>query len=125
MDSDGKMSTSSGDNATIFTTDDPKTVKNKINKYAFSGGQITVDEHRRIGGNPDVDVSYQWLMFFEEDDAKLEKIYNDYKKGFLLSGELKSILIDKINHFLSEHQSKREKARPENYIYKSEYYLKK
>lgn len=34
----------------------------KINKYAFSGGQETVEEHREKGGNPDVDVSYQYLV---------------------------------------------------------------
>ncbi|MFH2019786.1 MAG: tryptophan--tRNA ligase [archaeon] len=110
MVSDGKMSSSIGSTA-IFTTDDAKTVKNKIMKYAFSGGRDTVEEHRRLGGNPDIDVSYQWLSFFEEDDAKLEKIYKDYKSGKLLSGELKMILVDKLNKFLSEHQKKREEAR--------------
>jgi tryptophanyl-tRNA synthetase len=107
---DGKMS-SSAEEATIYTTDDEKTVKKKINKYAFSGGRDTVDEHRRHGGNPEIDVSYQWLTFFEEDDEKLKQIYSDYKSGKLLSGELKAILIEKINHFLKEHQKKREAAK--------------
>jgi tryptophanyl-tRNA synthetase len=120
MHGDGKMSSSSGDNATIFTTDDEKTVKKKINKYAFSGGQVTVEEHRKKGGNPDVDVSFQWLQFFEEDDKKLKKYYNDYKSGKLLTGELKAILIDKLNKFLVKHQAAREKARSklDQYIYK-------
>jgi len=107
----GKMSTSEGEHATIFTSDDPKTVKKKINKYAFSGGKDTVEAHRKHGGNPDVDSAYQWLTFFEEDDKKLKKIYDDYKSGKLLSGELKAILIDKLNSFLKVHQEKREKAR--------------
>jgi tryptophanyl-tRNA synthetase len=111
MNEDGKMSSSSGDNATIFTIDDPKTVKNKINKYAFSGGKDTVEEHRKHGGNPDIDVAYQWLTFFEYDDEKLKQIYHDYKSGKLLSGEIKKILIDKINEFLAHHQQEREKAR--------------
>jgi len=111
MGSDGKMSSSSGDSATIFTVDDENTVKKKINKYAFSGGKDTVKEHRKEGGNPDIDVAYQWLTFFEEDDKKLENIYNDYKSGKLLSGELKQILIDKLNTFLKKHQEKREKAK--------------
>ncbi len=120
ISSDGKMSTSSGDNSTIYTTDDEKTVKNKIMKYAFSGGKDTVEEHRKYGGNPDIDVSYQWLSFFEEDDKKLEKIYNDYKSGKLLSGELKQILIDKATDFLKEHQKKRELAKKQinKFIYK-------
>ncbi len=109
----GKMS-SSEENMAIVTTDSPKEVKNKINKYAFSGGQATTEEHRKKGGNPDVDVSFQYLkMMFEEDDKRLEKIYNDYKSGKMLSGELKSYLIEKINSFLKEHQRKRESAKKE------------
>jgi len=107
----GKMSASS-ENETIYTTDSPEIVKKKINKYAFSGGQPDIEEHRKKGGNPDIDVSYQYLrIFFEQDDNKLKKIYDDYKSGNLLTGELKSILIDKINEFLKSHQEKREKAR--------------
>ena len=110
MEKEGKMSASEPQTA-IYTIDDEKTVENKIKKYAFSGGRDTVEEHRKKGGNPDIDVSYQWLTFLEEDDKKLEKIYNDYKSGKLLSGELKQILITKLNSFLREHQKNREKAR--------------
>jgi hypothetical protein len=50
-------------------------VKKKINKYAFSGGQATIEEHRKLGGNPDIDISFQWLrQFFEPDDAKWETL---------------------------------------------------
>jgi len=107
----GKMSASE-EAGTIYTTDAPEVVKKKINKYAFSGGQPTVEEHRRIGGNPDIDVPYQYLrIFFEPDDKKLKAIYDDYKSGKLLTGELKAILIDKVNAFLGEHQKRREKAK--------------
>ena len=107
----GKMS-ASDEKSTIYTTDSPEVVKKKINKYAFSGGQSDIDEHRKIGGNPDIDVSYQYLrIFFERDDSKLKKIYDDYKSGKMLTGELKAILIEKINEFLLVHQQKREEAR--------------
>ena len=107
----GKMS-ASDDNGTVYTTDDPTTVKKKINKYAFSGGQPDIEQHKKLGGNPDIDVAYQYLrIFFEPDDNKLKKIYDDYKSGSLLTGELKAILIEKINEFLKVHQEKREKAR--------------
>jgi len=57
-------------------------------------------------------VSFQYLrIFFEPDDNKLKQIYEDYKSGKMLTGELKSILIEKINSFLSVHQEKREKAK--------------
>jgi tryptophanyl-tRNA synthetase len=107
----GKMS-ASDESGTVYTTDSPETVKKKINKYAFSGGQATVEEHRKIGGNPDIDVSYQYLrIFFEPDDQKLKIIYDDYRSGKLLTGELKAILIEKVNAFLKTHQEKREKAK--------------
>lgn len=35
-----------------------------MNRYAFSGGQETLELHRELGGNPDVDVAYQYLKFF-------------------------------------------------------------
>ena len=37
--------------------------------------------------------------------------FEDYNSGKLLSGELKAILIEKINEFLKIHQEKREKAK--------------
>jgi tryptophanyl-tRNA synthetase len=117
---EAKMSSSK--ESSIFTTDDPKTVKNKINKYAFSGGQPTIEEHRRLGGNPDIDVCYQYLrMLLQEDDKKLEQIYNDYKSGKMLTGELKDYTINKINEFLKKHQKKREEAKKniDKFIYKN------
>ncbi len=110
---EGKMDSSKkGNSAAILTTDSPEDVKKKINKYAFSGGQTDVKEHRKKGGNPDIDVSFQYLrMLFEPDDDKLKMIEEDYRSGKLLTGELKAILIDKINAFLKEHQKKREQAR--------------
>ena len=107
----GKMSASS-ENGTVYTTDTPNVVKKKINKYAFSGGQPDIDQHRKLGGNPDIDVSYQYLrIFFEPDDNKLKSIYDDYKSGKMLTGELKAILIEKVNAFLEVHQENREKAK--------------
>ncbi len=120
MKTDGKMA-ASDESTAVYTIDSPNVVKKKINKHAFSGGQVTVEEHRKKGGNPEIDVSYQWLTFFEEDDKRLEQIYKNYKSGKLLSGELKKILIDKLNTFLKEHQEKREKAKKQinKFIFKS------
>jgi len=58
-----KMS-ASDPNTTIYLTDSVKQVKNKINKHAFSGGRTTIEEHRELGGNCDIDISYQYLTFF-------------------------------------------------------------
>jgi len=117
----GKMAASAWQETAIYTTDSPEEVKRKINKYAFSGGQATIEEHRKKGGNPDVDVSYQYLkMFFEPDDRKLQKIHDDYVSGKMITSELKQHLIEKINAFLKQHQVAREKAKKqvEKFIYK-------
>ena len=68
-----KMS-ASDPNTSIYVTDTAKQIKNKINKYAFSGGGATVEEHKEKGGNCDVDISYQYLTFFLEDDERLAQI---------------------------------------------------
>ncbi len=107
-----KMSASDADNEVIFLTDTPDVVTKKINKYAFSGGKDTLAEHRAQGGNPDIDISFLYLKYlFEPEDKALAKIEKDYRSGKLLSGELKKILIDKINIFLKEHQKKKEQAK--------------
>ncbi len=116
----GKMSASEKQEV-IYTTDTPEQVEKKIKKYAFSGGQPTIQLHRKLGGNPEVDVCYQYLrMLLEPDDKKLQKIYDDYKSGKLLTSELKEITIEKINAFLKQHQEAREKARDkvEEFIFK-------
>ena len=116
----GKMSTSNEGSA-ILTTDSPKEVERKIKKYAFSGGGTTLEEHKKKGGNPDIDVSFQYLkMMFEPDDEKLKKIEQDYRSGKLSTGELKEYLIKKINVFLVKHQKRREQAKKERdkFLYK-------
>lgn len=112
LSGNAKMSASEAENDVIFLTDTPEQVKKKINKYAFSGGKDTLEEHRKQGGNPTVDISFLYLKYlFEPDDKKLAKIEKDYRAGKLLSGELKAILIEKVNAFLKEHQKKREQAK--------------
>lgn len=117
-----KMSASDSEETNvIYLSDSPAEVKKKINKYAFSGGRDTLEEHRRLGGNPDIDISFQYLkMLFEPDDKKLHTIYKDYKSGALTSGELKKYLIEEINTFLKEHQKNKNKAKSQlkNFILK-------
>jgi tryptophanyl-tRNA synthetase len=108
---EGKMS-SSDPNSAILLDDDEDTVKRKVMRYAFSGGQATVELQRKLGGNPDIDVSFQWLAYFlEENDERLEEIRHAYKSGKLLTGELKEITAEKLAKFLEEHRKKKENAK--------------
>ncbi len=103
----GKMSTTNS-SVSIKATDGPDEVERKIKKYAYSGGRDTLEEHREKGGDPEKDISFQYLRyFFEEDDERLKEVYTSYKEGELTSGELKEYTIEKINSFLSEHQERR------------------
>lgn len=68
-----KMS-ASNENSAIYVTDTPKQISKKINKHAFSGGGATEEDQRRNGANLEVDVAYQYLRFFLEDDAQLEEV---------------------------------------------------
>ncbi|XP_019408060.1 PREDICTED: tryptophan--tRNA ligase, cytoplasmic [Crocodylus porosus] len=104
-----KMS-ASDPNSSIFLTDTPKQIKTKINKHAFSGGKDTIEEHRKYGGNCDVDVSYMYLTFFLEDDDKLEQLKQDYTSGALLTGELKKALIETLQPLIAAHQERRKQV---------------
>jgi tryptophanyl-tRNA synthetase len=43
---------------------------------------------RELGGNPDVDVAYQYLTFFMDDDDELARIAASYRKGEMLTAEV-------------------------------------
>lgn len=93
--------------------DNANAIKKKINKYAFSGGQTSAEEQRALGGNPDVDVSYQYLSFFLEDDDELEKIRVAYRKGEMLTGELKQKCIKELQDYVKGFQERRSKVTDE------------
>ena len=100
----GDKMSSSKPNTTIFLTDDLKTIEKKI-KSAFSGGKSTIEEHRQYGGNPEIDVAYQYMMyFFEEDDTRLRELNEGYRSGKILAGEMKQICIEKASEWMKNHQ---------------------
>jgi len=107
LDGPGKMS-SSDDAPAIELTDDPDTVRGKVMQYAHSGGRVDIEEHREHGGDPAVDVAYQYLhSFFESDDERVADIAAQYRAGELLSGELKEMAAERVTDFLAAHQDRR------------------
>jgi tryptophanyl-tRNA synthetase len=115
-----KMSSSRPETA-IYLNDDDKTVRSKIYRHAFSGGQASIEEHRKLGGNTDIDVPFQWLyMFFEPDDKRIEEIRSEYKAGQMLTGNLKDILVEKVTKFLQGHRERREKAKLQIHVFKKD-----
>jgi tryptophanyl-tRNA synthetase len=106
----GKMSGSKPETC-IYLTDSPDVARKKIMR-AFSGGAASLEEHKKHGGNPDIDIACQYLKFmFEENDKKIEEIFAGYRNGSITTGEVKNILAEKVSKFLKDHQKKKEKAR--------------
>jgi tryptophanyl-tRNA synthetase len=106
----GKMS-SSNPSSYIALTDTPEEARRKIAR-AFSGGGATLAEHKKNGGNPDVDIACHYLTFmFEPDDRKLGNIISGFRNGDLTSGDVKGYLGDRVEAFLKQHQKKRELAK--------------
>jgi tryptophanyl-tRNA synthetase len=107
LDGPGKMS-SSDEAPAIELTDDRETVRETVMAHAHSGGRVDVDEHRERGGDPEVDVAFQYLRaFFEPDDERLAEIAADYRAGDLLTGELKALAADAVADFLEAHRDRR------------------
>ncbi|GAB4835445.1 hypothetical protein Ancab_000352 [Ancistrocladus abbreviatus] len=102
----GKMS-ASDPNSAIYVTDSAKDIKNKINKYAFSGGQDSIENHRKYGANLEVDIPIKYLGFFLEDDAELEHIRMEYGAGRMLTGEVKKRLIQVLTEMVERHRAAR------------------
>ncbi|TFJ80265.1 hypothetical protein NSK_008408 [Nannochloropsis salina CCMP1776] len=101
----GKMSASAEQSA-IYVTDTGKKIKTKISR-AFSGGQETAELQKELGADLEVDVAYQYLTFFSEDDDELETIGKEYKAGRMMTGQVKGRLIELLTAMVKEHQDRR------------------
>jgi len=110
LGSGGKMSASIPETS-IFTTDSEDVARKKV-MNAFSGGQATVAEQKKLGGNPEVCSAFQYFVFlFENDDAKLGVLESECRSGRMVCGDCKKMLADRVCKFLNEHQERREKAK--------------
>lgn len=94
-------------------TDEANKIKTKINKYAFSGGQADLEEHRLKGGDTEKDVSYQYLRFLLEDDEELERIRVEYSSGRMPTGEIKQKIITVLQDYVKGFQERRAAVTPE------------
>ncbi|XP_059275346.1 tryptophan--tRNA ligase, cytoplasmic [Lycium ferocissimum] len=103
----GKMS-ASDPNSAIYVTDSAKEIKNKINRYAFSGGQDSIEKHRKYGANLEVDIPFKYLGFFLDDDKELDHIREEYGSGRMLTGEIKKRLVDVLTDLVERHRRARE-----------------
>lgn len=103
---DGSKMSKSKPESAIFFVDKEDVIRKKISK-AFSGGRDTEEEHRKYGGNPDIDVSFIYLSYFFLDEKETKKFREDYSSGKMLSGEIKKLFMEKAVKFNKEFQKKR------------------
>lgn len=92
---DGRKMSKSKGNAVYLLRDTQNDIKKKVSQ-AFSGGRATVEEHKKLGGIPEVDISYMYLMYVFKNVEEAKQLYSDYKSGKILSGEMKKMLQDEI-----------------------------
>ncbi|MGC8585984.1 MAG: tryptophan--tRNA ligase [Candidatus Micrarchaeia archaeon] len=91
---DGKKMSKSKGNAVYFMESE-ESIKKKISS-AFSGGRASIEEHRKLGGIPEIDVAFIYLKYLFLEPEEAEELAKDYRSGRLLSGELKNILYEKV-----------------------------
>ena len=101
------MSSSQPETA-VFLTDSPEEAKRKIFR-AFTGGRGTVEEQRKLGGNPEICKVFEFFRYHHPSSELVEEIYGKCKAGELVCGECKKICAEFIANFLEKHGRKFEK----------------
>ncbi len=110
LDGDFKMSKSKPESA-IELPESDEVIKKRMMK-AVTGGRKTLEEHRRLGGEPEKCMIFELLkQHLIEDDKELDKIYKEYKSGKLTAMEIKQIGIEKMMKFMHDFEKKLVKAR--------------
>ncbi len=94
----------SNPNSAIYISDTPSQIKNKIKRIAFSGGGSTAQIHKEHGANLQVDVSYQYLKFFMDDDVEFERIEKAYASGEMSTSEIKQICTEVLTDLVTKVQ---------------------
>ncbi|OPY19379.1 MAG: Tryptophan--tRNA ligase [Methanomethylovorans sp. PtaU1.Bin093] len=106
----GKMSSSIPESH-IALLDEPKEGAKKV-KRAKTGGRISLEEQKKLGGEPDKCSVYELLLFhLMEDDQELLQIREECVTGQRTCGSCKNLAAERMEKFLKDHQEKRELAR--------------
>jgi len=106
----GKMS-SSVPESYIALTEPPEEAAKKV-KRAKTGGRVTVEEQKNLGGSPEECTVYELLMsHLIEEDAQVKEIFEECKNGKRLCKECKAQAAELMFSFLKQHQEERERAR--------------
>ena len=97
--------------AQVFLTDSDDEIRRKIMTHAFSGGRETAKLQRELGADLDIDVAYQWLRFFLEDDEELDAIGKSYGSGqgpYWNTAAVKERLVVELQKLVRAHKARRD-----------------
>lgn len=101
----GKMSSSVPDSSFGFCDPD-KEIKKKV-MSALTGGRMTLEEQKRLGGEPDKCSVYLLNLFHMcEDDGELAEIHRACRAGELMCGTCKKATWERVREFLTEFREK-------------------
>ena len=110
LDGGVKMSKSKPESC-VEMPEETTAVQKKI-KRAFTGGRDTVEEQKKIGGQPEKCMIFElYKQHLIEDDGKLEQVFKTCKAGTLLCGQDKEDASEVLSAFMDDFQKKVEKAR--------------
>ena len=89
---------------TLLSADDSKLLRKKIMKHSLSGsrGNGSLEDHKKLGGDVEADISCQYLKYIEFDDNKLKENIEKFGKGELSCGEIKEVLYQVLNTIFME-----------------------
>ena len=80
-------------------------------KHSLSGsrGNGSLEDHKKLGGDIDVDISCQYLRFIDLDKKHLEENIEKFGKGELSCGEIKQVMYEQINAIFNEIRKNQKK----------------
>jgi len=95
----------------IDLPEDIKEVTRKL-KRAKTGGRETVEEQRKIGGQPEQCMIFEMFkQHMIEDDKELNQIFQKCKTGNILCGEDKQKACELMTEFMKDFEEKLKKAK--------------
>ncbi|WOF15273.1 tryptophan--tRNA ligase [Methanoplanus sp. FWC-SCC4] len=101
----GKMSSSVPDSLFRFQ-DSEKDVKKKI-MSALTGGRMTLEEQKKLGGNPDKCSIYLLNLFhMMDDDEEIKEMCRACRAGELMCGTCKKQTFERVREFLKDFKEK-------------------
>ena len=100
-----KMSKSRPESYFSFS-EDPKSIKKKI-MNAMTGGRGNMEDHKKLGGIPEICMVYKIMEYhFEPDDKALADRYQRCRGG-LLCGYCKKECVEKVLNYITDHNERK------------------